>query len=188
MTPDNINSVLNQLFGDRLTQVNPTSWQVKQDELRLLILLSEDQSWVIALATIAPLPEAQPFLEEILSANFETTQETRYALHQGVLWGVYRHQLESLLEEEFTDAIGRLVKLQEQGLDQFFQAQVEKQIRAIIQASKAQGQTVETTLQTLTRFYEEGMMGELSQNAAQRERILGAWRAQLERLWPEVDG
>ncbi|MDJ1183915.1 CesT family type III secretion system chaperone [Roseofilum casamattae] len=188
MTPDNINSVLGQRFGDRLTQVNPTSWQINQDELRLLVLLSEDQSWLIALVTIAPLPEAQPFLEEILNANFETTQETRYALHQGVLWGVYRHRLDSLLEAEFTDAIAHLLELQEQGLDRFFQAQVEKQIRAIIQASKAQGQTLETTLQTLTRFYEEGIMGELSQNAAQRERILGAWRAQLERLWPEVNG
>jgi len=186
MTPEDINHVLDELFADQISEVSPGSWKIDRENLRLLILLSDDESWVMGLAPMAPVEEAKPFFQDLLESNFEFTQETRYAIHQGVIWVVYRHPLESLKPEAFAEVIGRLTRLQEEGLTPYFKAQLDRQLRMIVEVSKAQGQTLEGTLQTLHRFYEEGMMGELSQNAQQREQVLAAWKQQLERLWPEV--
>jgi hypothetical protein len=186
MTPDGINEVLDELFADQISEVSPGSWKIDRGNLRLLVLLSDDQSWVMGLAPIAPVQEAKPFFEDLLEANFEFTQETRYSISEGVIWVTYRHQLESLTQESFAEMIGRLTRLQEEGLTPYFQAKLDRQLRMIVEVSKAQGQTLEGTLQTLHRFYEEGMMGELSQNTQEREQVLAAWKRQLERLWPEV--
>ena len=76
--------------------------------------------------------------------------------------------------------------MHEQGLSPVFNDLVEVRIRQIIQMAKLQGQSLESTLQTLNHFYEEGVMGNLAQGATSREEVLAAWRRQLERLWPEV--
>ena len=68
-----------------------------------------------------------------------------------------------------------------------FNRLVESRIRQIITAAKLQKQSLETTMQTLDRFYAEGMMGEVSQTSEQREAVLGIWKKQLERLWKEVE-
>jgi hypothetical protein len=67
-------------------------------------------------------------------------------------------------------------------LDSFDQL-VDNRIRQIIQVAKQQGQSLEATLQTLDRFYREGLMGDLEQDAQAREQVLGAWRRRLESLW-----
>ncbi len=187
MTPKDIDRVLRIGFGDRVIEVSSGSWQVDREGLRLLVVLSDDQSWLMSLVPIAASQEAQPFFEALLKANFEQTEETRYAVHEGVLWGVYRHELESLSEATFQGAIARLINLQNLGLTPYFEQQIHSQLRTIIRVSKAQGQTLEGTLQTLHRFYEEGLMGDLSQNQEERERILRAWQTQLSLLWPEID-
>ncbi|MEH1778746.1 MAG: hypothetical protein V7L26_06455 [Nostoc sp.] len=51
--------------------------------------------------------------------------------------------------------------------------------------TKQQGQSLQATMQTLERFYAEGMMGEIDSSAKGREEVLTAWRHQLERLWNE---
>ena len=113
--------------------------------------------------------------------------ETRYALYQSFLWGVFQHSLASLVVEDFTVAIARLVSLKERGISDLFNQVIETRIRQIIKAAKMQGQSLEATLQTVDRFYEEGMMGDLDQGSAGREETMTAWRYQLERLWPEVE-
>ncbi|MGF1495712.1 MAG: hypothetical protein ACFB8W_02645 [Elainellaceae cyanobacterium] len=185
MIPNDVTTALSDLFGAAVQADAPESWQVESGRSRLLVLLSEDQSWLRALISIAPQQDAQPYLNQLLEANFDHTQEARYALHQGVLWGVFQHRLESLEVQDFKAAIARLAKLRETGLDDSFNQLAEAQIRQIIRAAKQQGQSLETTLQTLERFYREGVMGELSQTEDQREAVLGAWRYQLERLWEE---
>ncbi|MEQ8465749.1 hypothetical protein [Coleofasciculus sp. E1-EBD-02] len=45
---------------------------------------------------------------------------------------------------------------------------------------------VETTLQTLDRFYREGLMGEM-ESREQTEEVLAQWQRRLERLWSEVE-
>lgn len=185
MTPDEITSALNDLFPEGVDAQPPETWQVHTDHSRLLVLASEDSSWLRVLISIVPQAEAEPFLVQMLESNFDETQETRYALHQNVLWGVYQHSLPSLTATDFKGAIARLVTLKERGIGDSFNRFAETQIRQIVQAAKQQGQTMEATLQTLERFYQEGVMGDIEQSAEQRERVMQAWRYQLKRLWDE---
>ncbi|NJO40606.1 MAG: hypothetical protein HC769_09290 [Cyanobacteria bacterium CRU_2_1] len=185
MTPQEITTGLISLFGDAVQAHEPESWQVEIENLRLLVLLSDDRSWLRSLVTIAPMQDAAPFMQQLLEANFDETQETRYAFFQNLLWGVFQHSRENLTPEDFREAIVRLVALQQRGLSDSFGKLAESQIRQIIRAAKQQGQSLETTMQTLERFYEEGVMGGMNLDAQQRSEVLGAWRYQLERLWNE---
>lgn len=185
MIPQDVASVLQELFGHTVQTLGSDSWQVESGHLRLLVLISDDRTWLRSLVSIAPASEAHPYLEQLLEANFDATQETRYALHQGVLWGVYQHSLEGLTEADWRGAIARLLTLQQQGLADRFNQLAETQIRQIIQAAKQQGQSLEATMQTLDRLYQEGVMGDVDLNSEERHRILAAWRYQLERLWVE---
>lgn len=186
MIPDDITNALTQQFGSIVQRLEPEAWQVETAKFRLLVLLSQDHTWLRVLVPIAPAQEAQAFTEQLLEANFDATQETRYALHQDVLWGVFQHRLESLATVDLVAAIERLQSLHEKGLSTAFSDLVEVRIRQIIHVAKLQGQSLESTLQTLNHFYEEGVMGNLAQGANSREEVLAAWRRQLERLWPEV--
>jgi hypothetical protein len=188
MNPQEITPILTNLFGAAAVQMTESSaWQVETPELRLLVLLSQDQSWLRILTPIAPAADAQPFFAQLLEANFDDTQETRYALHQNVLWGVFQHSIESIKPEDFSAAVTRLVLLRQQGLTPSFDQLVDNRIRQIIQAAKQQGQSLESTLQTLDRFYREGLLGNLEQTAESREQVLAAWQRRLEELWPEVE-
>ncbi len=188
MTPEEIVGTLTELFDQTAVQaIAPGSWQVETSDFRLLVLLSDDESWLRVLLPIMSVQAAQPFFEQMLEANFDDTQEVRYALHQGVVWGVFEHNSESLVAGDFSDAIARLISLHQLGLSDLFNRLVESRIRLIIQAAKQQGQSLEATLQNLDRFYEEGILGDLEQGAESREQVLAAWRRQLERLWPEVE-
>ena len=185
MKLEQISSTLAELFGSAVKAPTPDSWQVETASMRLLVLLSEDRSWLRVLVPIVPAQQAQPFFQQLLEANFDDSQETRYALNQGVLWGVFQHSLESLTTPDFSAALERMVVLHQRGLSDCFDQLAEERIGQIIQVSKLQGQSLEATLQTLDRFYEEGLMGEMDQGAASREAVLAAWRRQLERLWHE---
>jgi hypothetical protein len=187
MLPQDITTVLQHFFQDAVQVIPPDSWQVDTEHGRVLVLLSNDQSWVRVLVTITAVQDAQPFLAQLLEANFDATQETRYALHQNVLWGVFQHSRDSLTTADFQAAIARLLELQQSGIDSMFKTVVDEQLRQIIQAAKLQGQSLEATLQTLERFYAEGVMGDISQNQQQRQAYLASWRDQLERLWADVD-
>lgn len=187
MTPQDITTVLSKMFGSAVQLTSAESWQVDLENFRLLVLLSADQSWLRSLISIAPAYEARPYLEQLLEANFDDTQETRYALYEEVLWGVFQHSCAGLTTADFQAAIARLIDLQQKGLSQSFSQLAESQIRQIIRAAKLQGQSLTATLQTLERFYQEGLMGEIDQDAKQRDSVLQAWRYQLERLWNEVE-
>ena len=186
MEINDITSYLHDRFGASVKTNSPDAWQVETPEFRLLVLLSADQSWLRLLIPIAPAQTVQSFLSQILEANFDLTQEARYALHQEVLWGVFLYDLATLTEERLAAAISRLLAMKQEGIDPFFNALVEKQIRQIIHAAKLQGQSLQETMQTLDRFYSEGIMGDMGGGEYQGQ-VLEAWRRQLERLWPEVN-
>ncbi|WP_319422513.1 CesT family type III secretion system chaperone [Pleurocapsa sp. FMAR1] len=183
-----ISTVLEQLFdqNDIKHDVNE-AWQIKNSQIHLLVILSEDSSWLRLLTPIATASEAQSLLPQLLEDNFDLTQEVRYAINQNVLWGVYQHRLESLTAEDLKSAIASLQNLIAKGLSGSFNQLIEKQIIQIVKAAKAQGQTLEATYQTIDRFYQEGVMGGIDQDPNQREQFLAAWKSQLERLWSEVE-
>jgi len=184
MDTNQITAHLEKRFGEQVQFSPPDAWQVETAGFRLLVLLSADQSWLRLLIPIAPAEAAQPFFGEILAANFDLTQEARYALHQEVLWGVFQYERATLTETRLEAATTRLLAMKREGIDPFFNTLIERQIRQIIQAAKQQGQSLEETMQTLDRFYSEGMMGEMG-DGEYRDRALTSWRRQLERLWTE---
>ena len=187
MTPSEITDILKELFGTTTVNVvERGSWQVEMPDFRLLVLLSEDEGWLRLLLPIMTFQEAQPFLEQFLEANFDRTQEVRYALNQGVVWGIFQHSRESLAVEDFKSAVTQLVSLQQAGVDDVFNNLIESRIRRIIATAKIQGQSLEATMQTLNRFYAEGLMGDRDQTPQEREQVLAAWRRRLEELWNEV--
>ncbi|MEM7065545.1 MAG: hypothetical protein AAF572_20560 [Cyanobacteria bacterium P01_B01_bin.77] len=186
MTPQDITTLLNQRFSDACDVKPPDAWQIDTPELRLLVLLSPDQTWMRILIPIVAIAEAQPFLNEILAANFDQTQIARYATHENTLWGVFHHDLASLGAPQFSAAIDQLLTMKQAGITPFFNTLIETRVRQIIQAAKLQGQSLEATMQTINRFYAEGMMGDM-QDSNYGNQALAAWQRQLERLWPEVN-
>ncbi|MEO0540142.1 MAG: hypothetical protein AAFZ80_04655 [Cyanobacteria bacterium P01_A01_bin.105] len=187
MTQDDITALLQKRYGDSCQVDPPDAWQVETSAFRLLVLLSADSSWLRILVPIIPIQEAQPFLNQILAANFDQTQEARYAFHQTVLWGVFQHDLASLSRPQFEAATDQLLTMKQQGVEPFFNSKIDDQVRQIIAAAKLQGQSLEATLKTLDRFYAEGIMGDMeSGDSSYQQNALTAWRYQLERLWPDV--
>jgi hypothetical protein len=188
MQPNDITDLLKTIFGEAVTANPPETWQVETAEFRLLALLSTNQAWLRLLLPLGPASEVESLLELLLTANFDETRECRYALHQGVVWCVFQHALASLQASDLEGAIATMIDLQRQGFDPLYRQLIDQRIQNLVRVAKQQGQTLEQTLQTLERFYEEGVLGDLSQGAAGREANLSAWRAQLERLWPELNG
>ena len=72
MTPEEISNTLKELFGDSVETPAATSWQVETPKFRLLVLLSEDGTWLRILLPIGDAQEAQPFFDKLLEANFDT--------------------------------------------------------------------------------------------------------------------
>ncbi len=185
MTPADIQPFLTNRFGTTLKVIDEDSYQVETPDYRLLVILSAQQSWLRMLVPIAPAAEAMTFLEEFLSANFDATLETRYALHQGVLWGVWQHSVLGLTVEDFSTAIEHAIELKQVGIDRAFQDFATKQVREIARIAKQRGETLEQTMQTLNRFYAEGVMGDLGATEDIRQEMMTAWQYQLERVWQE---
>jgi hypothetical protein len=186
VTPEDIQLFLTNRFSTSLKVVDPDSYQVETPDYRLLIIFSAQQSWLRMLVPIAPTADAMTFVEEFLSANFDATLETRYAINQGVLWGVWQHSVVGLTAVDFNQAIDQLIDLKRVGIDQAFQAFSTKQVKAIVSIAKQRGDTLEQTMQTLDRFYAEGVMGDLGATETIRTEMMTAWQYQLERLWNEA--
>jgi hypothetical protein len=185
VTPEDIQSFLTNRFGTALKIADRDSYQVDTPDYRLLIILSAQQTWLRMLVPIAPAAEAMTFVEEFLAANFDATLETRYAIDRGVLWGVWQHSVAGLASEDFNTAIDRSIDLKRVGIDRAFQAFSTKQVKAIVSIAKQRGDTLAQTMQTLDRFYAEGVMGDLGATPDIRQEMMSAWQYQLERLWNE---
>jgi hypothetical protein len=186
MKVQDISPILTSMYGEQLQTLELGLWQVEADAYRLLVLVSDDRTWLRMMIPIAPAAEAEPFLQTLMESNFDDTGEARYGLHQDALWAIFQHGLEALSQEGFLSALSQIVRLQEQGLSRSFDQYVNQQVTYIIQAAKQQGMTLEMTLQNLDRFYEEGVMGDLDASASERTGTLAAWRERLESLWPTV--
>jgi hypothetical protein len=188
MKSEEIAVTLTELFNEAAVQaIAPGSWQVETSGFRLLVLLSEDNTWVRVLLPIVPVQEAQPLLEQLLEANFDDTQEVRYAVYEGVVWGVFQHNSETLVSADLESAIARLASLHQAGLDDVFSRLIENRIRQIILAAKQQGQSQQATMQNLERFYAEGLLGEIEQTPEAQAEVIAAWQRQLENLWDQVE-
>lgn len=185
MDIDQIQTTLQAKFGESFQVLGDECYEVNANEFKLLFILSDRLSWLRILVPITTIDNAETFLKELLMANFDDTLENRYAVHQEVLWGVFQHRLESLDPEDFSVAIERLINLKKSGVNPAFTQFVTQKVREIVRVAKLRGDSLQQTMQTLDRFYAEGMMGDLEDGAAARETMVEAWRYQLTRLWDE---
>jgi hypothetical protein len=191
MQLEDLLSLLNTEFNAPLESAGNLIWRLPiqpgdtTQQGEIVVLLSEDQSWVRLMVPIAPISQAQPFLQELLELNVEATTFNRYAIAQKMLWGVFNHPLQTLQKSDVHLAIIGLVELKTQGLTHCFETHADRQVRLIISASKRQGLTLKATLQNLERFYREGIIGDLSDSRETIQLTLTRWRDRLERLWSE---
>ena len=185
MTPDEITQALTDRFGEEACQrVSDDAWRVETEGMRLLAVCPG--RWIKLMIPVVPIVEAQPLITQMMEANFDKTQETRYAFHQNVVWGIFQCDMAALTLHQLESAIDRLLALKASGVSDLFSSKVEAQVTQIIVASKKQGQSLEGTLKTLDRFYSEGMMGDMG-DASYQSNALASWRRQLERLWPTIN-
>lgn len=188
MTPEQVDSCLQTLFQNgQVTHPSEDTWQVEIEQVRVLVILSPDLQWLRLLVPVVPQPEAEPFLGELLELNFDHTQHLSYALYQNVLWITFRHAMVTLIERDFKLAIARALELHQEGLNHCFELFTSRKTEEIAIAAKRQGQTLESTLQNLTRLYQEGVMGGLGQTEEERDRFLAAWKGKLEQVWDTID-
>lgn len=185
MNIEEVQPFLISRFGTALTKIDEDSYQVETPEYRLMIIFSAQQSWVRTLIPIAPAADAITFVEQFLYANFDATLEVRYAMYEEILWGVWQHSLAGLTTEDFSMAIERSIELKQVGIDRAFRDFATKQVREIARIAKRRGDTLEQTIQTLDRFYAEGVMGDLGATEDVRQEMMTAWRYQLEKIWNE---
>ncbi|WP_404784723.1 hypothetical protein [Altericista sp. CCNU0014] len=188
MVIDEIDPILASLYKSGIQAIEPGLWQVETSAYRLLVLLSEDRSWLRMMVPIVSAAEAEPFWKELLEHNFDDTGEVRYGLHQDALWAVFQHAFPSLTAEDFVAAIAQLTNLQQRGLNDCFDRYADEQVALIVRAAKQQKMSLDATVQNLDRFYQEGVMGDLDSTPEARAATLEAWRNRLQRLWPEIEG
>ena len=185
MTPDEITKALTGRFGEEACKkVSDDAWRVETEDMRLLAVCPG--AWIKLMIPLMPVAEAQSFIAQMMEANFDRTQETRYALHQDIVWGIFQCDMTALTPSQLKSAIDQLLLLKANGVSELFSIMVEAQVTQIIVASKKQGQSLEDTLKTLDRFYSEGMMGDMG-DASYQNNALASWRRQLERLWPTIN-
>ena len=183
MNAEELTTALTSRFGHACTHKPPNAWHVNREGLRLLATLKGP--WLRVMVPIMQVPQAMPFVQQMMEANFDETQEARYAFHQNLVWAVFQCDFVALNELQLHSAIEQLLEMKEGGVNIFFNRLIEGQVRQIITAAKLQGQSLEDTMKTLNRFYSEGVMGNIDEEGYQQQ-ALTAWKKQLERLWPEV--
>ncbi len=114
MKIDRINTILKEIFPQgKIENQTDNSWQIVAGNIRILVLLSDDSSWLKILTPIGTQQDAKPLLEFLMGANFDSTGEARYALGQNVLWGIFQHSFESLTESDFCSAITQWLALRD---------------------------------------------------------------------------
>ncbi len=113
MIVQDIPPILASMYGEQLQTIETGLWQIETEEYRLLVLLSDDQTWLRMMIPIAPAAEAEPFLRTLMENNFDETGEARYGLHQEALWAVFQQGLDGLNRDGFLSAISQLTRLQE---------------------------------------------------------------------------
>lgn len=163
-------------------------WQLISPPLDLLVMFSNDRSWVRLLLPIASVVEGHPFFQELLEQNFEATGMTHYAIAQGVIWAIFHHPMATLQETILATVLEQFKQLQGQGLGVCVTHHQDKHLQLIIENSRRQGLTREVTLQWLARLScidQDHPIHEVPNAIWVPEPTkLNELRERLEQLWP----
>lgn len=91
---------------------NPGYWQFKVEQLGVTVVTDTNADRMRILIPITKVTElTSEDLYRVLQANYDSTLDARYAVANGVLWGVYIHPLSSLSDEQFLSGLGQTVNI-----------------------------------------------------------------------------
>ncbi len=173
-------------IGGTLSELAPGQWQLEAENWRVLVLTSVERDWLRIMVPIMPQAEALPLIQQLLEANFDRTRETRFALGNGLLWGMYQHRLSSVSAPDLHSALEQLKVLHSRGFQDAFEELADAKLHEIASALSEQGKALGDAIQLLERLYEEGVLGMLQASREDRELTLQIWRAKLTRIWSET--
>lgn len=89
-----------------------TAFQLVIEDVPVIIVTdpnADRMRVMVAIRSAAGIAPAE--MERMLSANFDTALDARYAVAQGRLWSVFIHPLASLEKNEFLSGLGQVVIL-----------------------------------------------------------------------------
>lgn len=103
----------------------PGLWEFEYQGRQIFLLIDTSAGLVSLTTPVVGLDQlsAKPnfdeaqFFEKLLKANYLMTQETRFALNHNIVWLTYVHPVDSLVEQDISRALDRLVKTASQALE-----------------------------------------------------------------------
>ncbi len=110
MTLDRLHAIIQKVDAEAKREGN--SWQFTIAK-RPMIVVSDPNA--DRMRIITPIANASALdaamLERLMQANYDAALDARYALGQGLLWGVFIHPLSSLKERDFLSGLGQTVNV-----------------------------------------------------------------------------
>ena len=104
------NARLDQLISriDPDAEGNAGRWRIIYDKLELFVMTDEKAD---RMRIMTPIDKAEGLEKEALvrmmQANFDAALDSRYAIANGVLWGVFIHPLASLTDKDFFSGVAQ---------------------------------------------------------------------------------
>lgn len=91
---------------DSEAQRSGNNWQFTLEERMLIVVTDANAGRMRIITPIAESAALPPeALERLMQANFDTALDARYAIGQGVVWGVFIHPLDSLTTRDFASGV-----------------------------------------------------------------------------------
>lgn len=96
---------------DEVASQQPGHWQFAVGDRAVIVLTDEAAGRMRIISPVAEMPDDVDELQRLMSANFHTALDARYAAWEGQLWSAFIHPLASLTKEDFYSGVGQVVTL-----------------------------------------------------------------------------
>lgn len=184
MLPNDIIPTLAAALNSPVQRIQPGFWQVNTSNFPVIVLLTQDQTWLRLKLPLVSVLESPESVEELLHAySFLVSQDAHYMQYQQQWWAVYHYCLELLNPQDFSVTAAQLVERHQNCLLDHFQSVANDHLCHLIEISKRQGRSLPATLQTLEYLYREYLIGELLEDEQDQQAILAEWRAKIRHFW-----
>lgn len=110
MTAERLGVIIGLIDEDARREANTVEFAVDGHAIVLVYDEAADRMRLFSpVARVDELKEGE--LLRLMQANFDSALDARYGIAQGTLWGLFVHQLSSLSEEQFVEAIGQTINV-----------------------------------------------------------------------------
>lgn len=110
MTLERLDAIIRAL--DPEAQTNGTAWQLRVNEVTVLIVTDEAADRMRAITPVRRAEEITPEeMTRLMQANFDSALDARYAIAKEILWSAFIHPLKPLEKNQLISGIGQVVNL-----------------------------------------------------------------------------